>query len=44
MAGCGLAYLRDWADQRLSSVEEVQSRLGLNVLGAVPARYLALIR
>jgi polysaccharide biosynthesis transport protein len=36
MAGCGLAYLRDWADQRLSSVEEVQSRLGLNVLGVLP--------
>lgn len=34
--GCGLSYLRDLTDQRLSSVEEVQTRLGLNILGALP--------
>lgn len=36
LAGCGLAYLRDLADQRLAGVDEIQALLGLNVLGALP--------
>jgi succinoglycan biosynthesis transport protein ExoP len=36
MLGCGIAYLRDMTDHRLSSVDEVQSRLGLSVLGVLP--------
>jgi succinoglycan biosynthesis transport protein ExoP len=36
LLGCGLSYLRDLTDQRLSSVEEVQTRLGLNILGVLP--------
>src|SRR5438045_3970074 len=34
--GCGLAYLRDWMDQRLASAEEIQAQLGLGVLGVLP--------
>ncbi|HZN67282.1 MAG TPA: polysaccharide biosynthesis tyrosine autokinase [Tepidisphaeraceae bacterium] len=34
--GSGFAIVRDWTDQRLSSVDEIQSLLGLNVLGVLP--------
>ncbi|HWP39621.1 MAG TPA: polysaccharide biosynthesis tyrosine autokinase, partial [Tepidisphaeraceae bacterium] len=36
LAGTGLAFLRDWTDQRLRSAEEVKHVLGLPVLGIVP--------
>lgn len=34
--GSGLAFLRDWMDQRLQSAEEIKQALGVPVLGAVP--------
>ncbi|RPJ29142.1 MAG: hypothetical protein EHM35_13410, partial [Planctomycetaceae bacterium] len=34
--GCGLAFLREWFDSRLRSVEEVSAVLGLAVIGVVP--------
>ncbi len=36
-AGLGLAFLREWKDQRLRSTEEISALLGLPVLGVVPA-------
>lgn len=36
VAGLGLAFLRDWLDQRIRTAEEVTSTLGLPVLGIVP--------
>jgi capsular exopolysaccharide synthesis family protein len=36
LIGVVLAFLRDWTDQRLRSVDEIQQVLGLPVLGAVP--------
>jgi capsular exopolysaccharide synthesis family protein len=35
-AGAGLAFLRDWTDQRLRSAEEIKQVLALPVLGVVP--------
>jgi capsular exopolysaccharide synthesis family protein len=35
-AGAGLAFVRDWTDQRLRSAEEIKQVLGLPVLGIVP--------
>ncbi len=37
MLGGGLALLRDWRDQKLHSVEEISSVLGLPILGLVPS-------
>lgn len=34
--GAGLAFVRDWMDQRLQSAEEIKSMLNVQVLGAVP--------
>jgi len=36
ICGCGLAFLREWLDYRLRSVEEIAVVLGLPVLGVVP--------
>jgi capsular exopolysaccharide synthesis family protein len=36
VVGAVLAYLRDLADQRLASADEIQARLGLNILGVLP--------
>jgi succinoglycan biosynthesis transport protein ExoP len=36
VVGSGLAYLRDFMDQRLASADEIQGRLGLNILGVLP--------
>ncbi len=36
MLGAGLAFLRDWMDQRLRSAEEIKQVLALPVLGVVP--------
>jgi capsular exopolysaccharide synthesis family protein len=36
LAGTGLAFLRDWLDQRLRSADEIKQVLGLTVLGVVP--------
>lgn len=36
-AGVGLAFLREWQDQRLRSTDEIAALLGLPVLGVVPA-------
>lgn len=36
MVGIGLAFVRDWLDQRLHSAEEVKQALAVPVLGAVP--------
>ncbi len=33
----GLAYLREWGDTTIRSIEEVRSRFGLPILGAIPA-------
>jgi capsular exopolysaccharide synthesis family protein len=35
--GAGLALLRDRSDQRMRSIEEIQSIIGLPILGVVPA-------
>ena len=37
MLGVGLALLRDWRDQKLHSVEEISTVLGMPVLGVVPS-------
>lgn len=37
MAGAGLAFLRDWRDQRVRSADEITAILGVRVLGAVPS-------
>jgi capsular exopolysaccharide synthesis family protein len=34
--GCFAALVRDWTDQGLRSVEEIQDTLGINLLGSVP--------
>ncbi len=34
--GCGTALLRDWADDRLHTADEIKSSLGMPLLGAVP--------
>ncbi|HZK81747.1 MAG TPA: polysaccharide biosynthesis tyrosine autokinase, partial [Humisphaera sp.] len=34
--GCGLGLTRDWMDDRLHSVDEIKSFLGLPMLGAIP--------
>ncbi len=36
MFGCSLAFLRNWLDYRLQSVEEISAVLGVPVLGVVP--------
>lgn len=36
MLGGGLAFVRDWTDQRVRSAEEVSAALGVPVLGVVP--------
>lgn len=36
LLGIGLGMLRDWADQRLRSAEEVMATLGVPVLGTIP--------
>lgn len=36
LLGSGLAFVRDWMDQRLQSAEEIKELLGVQVLGAVP--------
>ena len=36
MVGGGLAFVRDWRDQRVRSAEEVMAILGVPILGAVP--------
>jgi succinoglycan biosynthesis transport protein ExoP len=36
IVGCGLGLTRDWMDDRLHSVEEIKSILGLPMLGAIP--------
>ncbi len=36
MAGFGLAFLREWLDPKLRTVDDVQDLLGLPVLGEVP--------
>jgi succinoglycan biosynthesis transport protein ExoP len=36
MLGGGLAYLRDWLDHRLNSVDEIREMLGLTLLGVLP--------
>jgi succinoglycan biosynthesis transport protein ExoP len=36
MVGGGLAFLRDWRDQRVRSAEEIVALLGVPILGAVP--------
>lgn len=35
--GCGLAFLRDWKGDRLHSTKEINTLLGVPVLGSVPA-------
>jgi succinoglycan biosynthesis transport protein ExoP len=37
MIGAGLAFLRDWRDQRVRSADEITALLGVPVLGAVPS-------
>ncbi len=37
LLGSGLALLRDWADQRLRSAEEISAVIGVPVLGVVPS-------
>jgi len=37
MLGVGLAFFRDWLDQKLHSAEEISAILGVPVLGAVPS-------
>jgi succinoglycan biosynthesis transport protein ExoP len=36
MAGIGLAFVRDWRDQRVRSADEITAILGVPVLGTVP--------
>jgi len=36
MVGGGLAFLRDWRDQRVRSADEITAILGVPILGAVP--------
>ncbi|MEN6577685.1 MAG: polysaccharide biosynthesis tyrosine autokinase [Phycisphaerales bacterium] len=36
MMGGGLAFLRDWRDQRVRSADEITAILGVPILGAVP--------
>lgn len=36
MLGAGLGLLREWADPRLSSAEDVKSALGINVIASLP--------
>ncbi len=36
MVGAGLAFLRDWRDQRVRSADEITAILGVPILGAVP--------
>ncbi len=37
MAGAGLAFLRDWRDQRVRSADEITTICGAPVLGTVPS-------
>ncbi|MDI9432766.1 MAG: polysaccharide biosynthesis tyrosine autokinase [Planctomycetota bacterium] len=36
MLGSGLAFVRDWRDQRVRSADEITAILGVPVLGAIP--------
>ena len=36
LLGCGLAFLRDWMDDRLHSADDVRAGLGVKLLGVVP--------
>jgi len=36
MMGSGLAFVRDWRDQRVRSADEITAILGVPVLGAIP--------
>jgi capsular exopolysaccharide synthesis family protein len=37
LAGVGLAFVRDWRDERVRSADEITTLLGVRVLGVVPS-------
>jgi succinoglycan biosynthesis transport protein ExoP len=36
LCGCGLAFLRDWRDDRYRTVDEIKESMGVPVLGSIP--------